>query len=821
MNLLEKFEKLNNRLTNLLEENKGLKQQYENLQQENQELKEKLDERNYKNLQEENNKLKENLDEKDRQFLNLEKQKNKQLEIISQNLEEFKRKYKNLQEENKKLNEGDKQFRQHILNLERQHKNLKEENKKLNERERQFRQRILNLEKQKSEELELKRQNKNLQEEIKRLNEKDKQSQQRILNLEKQKSEELEIISQNLEKALGKLGLDELDEKNESLNDDYYKDKDYIHYLGPEKSEESSKDESNQTQRTERRGYSHSENEISFNENFRVVVGLDFGATYSGFSYCHVSIPKEICTNDQWPGELGNLKTNTVLQYDYEYNNVESWGFPALSKRPSRRMRIKDNKPVELFKLYLGNLSSNLLPSLPVDYKKTITDYLREIGKLIKETIATRYSIDSFDNVLLVLTVPAEWSSNSVYIMRECVHKAELIGERDSKNLQFTTEPEAVAIYCMDKLREFDLTIGSTFMVVDCGGGTVDLTTRKLLDNNMLSEITERAGDFCGSTFIDREFINFLRRILGSRAINLFRENNYGQLQYMVHKFCQRGKLPFTGDDTEFCYELDIKDTAPILLQYISEDVKEKIEENDWIIEIRFDDIKQMFDPIVNRILHLIRAQLENTRETCSTIFLAGGFSESKYLQRRIKQEFQHIVPNIYVPSQPTAATSRGAALYGLSLKNSVRNNSANNIMTYVISSRILKYTYGIQQITYWMEGDPIERKTPDGYIFKFHCLVRRGTKVEVNQKFKCIFTPLSPVQKRASFKIYYTREYDAKYCDEPNMEYLGILAVLLPDPTLDKLLFAFTFENMGINASVMNQENGKFYMTTFELDDY
>ena len=45
-------------------------------------------------------------------------------------------------------------------------------------------------------------------------------------------------------------------------------------------------------------------------------------------------------------------------------------------------------------------------------------------------------------------------------------------------------------------------------MIVDCGGGTVDLTTRKLLEDDQLGEVTERAGDFCGSTFIDKEFIN-------------------------------------------------------------------------------------------------------------------------------------------------------------------------------------------------------------------------------------------------------------------------------------------------------------------------
>ncbi|PKC55786.1 hypothetical protein RhiirA1_446740, partial [Rhizophagus irregularis] len=47
---------------------------------------------------------------------------------------------------------------------------------------------------------------------------------------------------------------------------------------------------------------------------------------------------------------------------------------------------------------------------------------------------------------------------------------------------------------------------------LDCGGGTLDLTTRKLVGNNplQLSEVTERSsGGFCGSAFVDKEFIAF------------------------------------------------------------------------------------------------------------------------------------------------------------------------------------------------------------------------------------------------------------------------------------------------------------------------
>ncbi|RIA82733.1 hypothetical protein C1645_743579 [Glomus cerebriforme] len=180
--------------------------------------------------------------------------------------------------------------------------------------------------------------------------------------------------------------------------------------------------------------------------NIRVVVGLDFGTSYSGFAYCHVNEYKNICSNDLWHGKVGQLKTNTVLQYDDEYKNVKFWGVPALAKRPSRRTKKQNSTE--------GDLLEKFKPSLPVNYKKAITDYLREIGKVIKETVATRWpKIDYFENVLLIITIPAVFFEKSKAIMRMCAFNAGLIKEKCSINLQFTTEPEAAAVYCMENLK--------------------------------------------------------------------------------------------------------------------------------------------------------------------------------------------------------------------------------------------------------------------------------------------------------------------------------------------------------------------------------
>ncbi|CAG8687387.1 4883_t:CDS:1, partial [Funneliformis mosseae] len=67
----------------------------------------------------------------------------------------------------------------------------------------------------------------------------------------------------------------------------------------------------------------------------------------------------------------------------------------------------------------------------------------------------------------------------------------------------------------------------------------------------------------------------------------------------------------------------------------------------------------------------------------CSAIFLVGGFSESPYLQRRIKDKFSTQVSIITVPTLPIAAIARGGIAYGLNVC--------------AMQDRTLKWTYGVE----------------------------------------------------------------------------------------------------------------------------
>ncbi|CAJ0891622.1 10842_t:CDS:2 [Entrophospora sp. SA101] len=379
--------------------------------------------------------------------------------------------------------------------------------------------------------------------------------------------------------------------------------------------------------------------------------------------------------------------------------------------------------------------------------------------------------------------------------MRKCIYDAGLIESIGTLNLQFTTEPEAAAIHCINMLKDLELVTGAKYLVVDCGGGTVDLTVRKLLPDEQIAEMTERSGDFCGGTYVDDEFLKFLESRVGKSAMNMLKEKYYGQVNYLIHKyFCPDIKIPFTGEKSKFkTIELDIEKKCPALKQYVTGSERDQLsDEDEWVIDLDFDTVKSFFDPVINKILKLIEIQLSKCSD-CSVMFLVGGFSESKYLQSRIKQKFGDKL-EIAIPPNPITAIVKGACEYGLDRK--------------IISTRVLLWSYGVEISDEWQTDDPLSRKTINGRIYKFDLMAKKGTEVDVNKEFSSYLGPVYPNQTGGTLNFFYTTKYDATYCDEPEMKKLGSLYVDMPDIHLGlnrSVQVTLRFGSMEIVATAKN----------------
>jgi hypothetical protein len=108
--------------------------------------------------------------------------------------------------------------------------------------------------------------------------------------------------------------------------------------------------------------------------------------------------------------------------------------------------------------------------------------------------------------------------------MRKAAVKAKIIESESSERLQLALEPEAACVAC--ELENASLKKCDAFMVLDCGGGTVDITMHRVLAKQPRLELEELAppsGGPYGSTFVDREFENLLKDLVGEAAFDHFK----------------------------------------------------------------------------------------------------------------------------------------------------------------------------------------------------------------------------------------------------------------------------------------------------------
>jgi molecular chaperone DnaK (HSP70) len=110
-----------------------------------------------------------------------------------------------------------------------------------------------------------------------------------------------------------------------------------------------------------------------------------------------------------------------------------------------------------------------------------------------------------------VITVPALWNEDHKQFMRRAALHAGLVPQLNSPAVLLCLEPEGASIQCREdsesSLRQ-TLRLGSVVMVLDCGGGTVDITVHKLQcqpdEQFLCSELLPSSGG-CewGSRYVD------------------------------------------------------------------------------------------------------------------------------------------------------------------------------------------------------------------------------------------------------------------------------------------------------------------------------
>ncbi|KYC38101.1 chaperone protein [Scytonema hofmannii PCC 7110] len=566
------------------------------------------------------------------------------------------------------------------------------------------------------------------------------------------------------------------------------------------------------------------------NQSINVVIGIDFGTSRSGYAYAFTGDTKIFGKND-WSGAPAPCpKTLTHLLYSPD-DKVEAWGFNA-KKRLAQLRRDKAADKYNFFqnfKMQLregGERTANG-PVLTTNNGKKfavidlITDYLTQLKDLaLKEIKAATSGILHENEIRWCLTIPAIWTDADKQLMRYAAQKAELIGysEAEAERLLLVLEPEAAAIYLQER-EKLQLEPGTRFMVVDCGGGTVDITAHEVLPGKGLQEVAEGTGGAYGSMYVDRSFQDYLEKKLTAEVIERFHDEEPVDYLEMMADW-ERTKCDFDPEKSGDIYfpirpklfkKLD-KD-YPNVLKSLSD---EQDGEDSYILLDR-KKMNAIFIPTLNGLVQKVEEEFAKLGSRgCDLIYLVGGFSKSPVLREKIQEKFSKKVHKIVMPSEPGEAIVQGSVFCGLNPE--------------IIRTRCSRLTYGCKsRALFNPEKDPKNKKfysmdvNGGGWYCKdrFSIFVLAGDSVGVNKIVTHKFLPTQQNQTKFQLEFYATKKREVRYVDEDGVEKIGDLNLEIQDITGGfnrEVEVTMYFGKTEIQVEAKDKTSGKKYDTTLRF---
>ena len=231
-------------------------------------------------------------------------------------------------------------------------------------------------------------------------------------------------------------------------------------------------------------------------------------------------------------------------------------------------------------------------------------------------------------------------------------------------------------------------------MVVDIGGGTVDITVHDK-SNGKINVILPPMGNTWGGTTINEALSMLMEEIVGDKGFDSFIKSNpvsaKATLNKLFYEEFEEQKRIF-GDAKAGIQEIVLTLPKKFTQFYGEEKLYEACKRlnvlydpGDDSLTINYDIVQEkIFQFTIDRIIECVRAAFDQLRGSkVDTVYLVGGFGGCKFVSQKVKEaigQYGNIL--IVCPEQPGLAVVIGAVMW---------RKDPN-----IIQSRVADATYGI-----------------------------------------------------------------------------------------------------------------------------
>jgi hypothetical protein len=180
--------------------------------------------------------------------------------------------------------------------------------------------------------------------------------------------------------------------------------------------------------------------------------------------------------------------------------------------------------------------------------------------------------------------------------------------------------------------------------------------------------------------------------------------------------------------------------------------------------------IKEMFDPSIQSIIDHVKDVIKSPKvQRLDKILMVGGFSECVLVIKAVKAEFPDI--HVVAPDEPGLAVLKGAVIFGHSPEE--------------ISSRVVRYTYGVAVQSKFSEGiHKEEKRVKDGNESFCKDLFGKFIGIDADAGSEDVIKRKYDISNRhasLSIAVYVSTKEYPDYVTDPDCSKLGEILIKVP----------------------------------------
>uniref|UniRef100_A0A8W8KLG7 Heat shock 70 kDa protein 12A n=1 Tax=Magallana gigas TaxID=29159 RepID=A0A8W8KLG7_MAGGI len=260
-----------------------------------------------------------------------------------------------------------------------------------------------------------------------------------------------------------------------------------------------------------------------------IIVAFDIGTSYSGYAYSDkIEIAKNTINLNEWTGNStldpkAKAPTTVLLNEDQTF---DSFGYEA-EERYAQRVEEKTHNKCYRFrnfkmKLYHEKKITEAFVlqddrgKISIPAMVIFVHTIKALKTHFENAAKNRGVVFKPEDVLYVFTVPAIWSESAKEFMKKAAIKADIA----EYQIVLALEPEAAALYCKnlpDRMLTESFEPGTKYMVLDMGGGTIDIVVHKIMEDGTLAEVYKASGGDWGGTIVDAQFKDFVNELFKNK----------------------------------------------------------------------------------------------------------------------------------------------------------------------------------------------------------------------------------------------------------------------------------------------------------------